>query len=689
MPPRIDLLRTASPIAIAAAIAFTFAAHATQAKESKPTLAAVLEPAIKQHRGDVAVAIKNLRTDESFEYHGDQPMPTASLIKFPVMIAAYEAIEDGKISLDDVIELTKDDLVPGSGLLSTHFSAGLKLSLRDAIRLMISTSDNAATNLVIDKIDLPTTNRCMAALGCKETQLNSKVFRRDTSIAPERSQLYGLGSTTPNEMIRLVERLYKHELVSKQASEQMLEHLYSCSDKLKVPRLLPTGTRVAHKTGSVNESRTDAGFIDSPAGPIAFCILTNKNKDRSWTDDNEGDAFCAEIGSIAYQYFNAKDGAPAAAIARTLAMGADGELVEALQRTLNARIKPAPNIGVDGDFGPETEGFVKKFQTQSGLAASGVVDIATWKALGPLVMTEEPAPEPAIVNAEATEKGPADALDGPPFVTCKAWVIADGETGELLAGGKEDERRDPASTTKIMTALLVTSLAEKDPSVLDEIVTFSEQADGTSGSTADVKAGEKLTVGELLYGLLLPSGNDASVAIAEHFGKRLTPDAKSSYDGFIAAMNRKAAEIGMKSTHFANPHGLTAEGHQTTARDLALLATLAFKQPEFRKRVGTAQHGSTVDSVSGYKRNVVWKSTNQLLRTEGYDGIKTGTTGAAGCCLVSTAERNGRRLVIVALGAPSTESRYVDTRNLYRWAWNNLVKIKAEAGESQKQAKAK
>ncbi|MEX2093116.1 MAG: hypothetical protein WD971_10590, partial [Pirellulales bacterium] len=204
----------------------------------------------------------------------------------------------------------------------------------------------------------------------------------------------------------------------------------------------------------------------------------------------------------------------------------------------------------------------------------------------------------------------------------------------------------------------------------------------------DVKAGEKLAVGELLYGLLLPSGNDASVAFAEHFGKRLTPDAKSSYDGFIAAMNRKAAEIGMKSTHFANPHGLTAEGHQTTAGDLARLATLAFKQPEFRKRVGTAQHGSTVDSVSGYKRNVVWKATNQLLKTEGYDGIKTGTTGAAGCCLVSTAERDGRRLVIVALGAPSTESRYVDTRNLYRWAWNNLVKIKADAGVSQKQAKA-
>ncbi|MEX2093221.1 MAG: serine hydrolase, partial [Pirellulales bacterium] len=263
MLPRIDLFRTASPIAVAAAIVFTLAAPATHAKESKPTLAAVLEPAIKQHRGDVAVAIKNLKTGESFEYHGDQPMPTASLIKLPVMIATYQAVKDGKIALDDMIELKAEDQVAGSGLLSTHFSPGLKLSLRDAIRLMISQSDNTATNLVIDKIGLPTTNQCMAALGLKETQLNSKVFRRDTSISPERSQLYGLGSTTPNEMIRLVERLYKHELVSKKASDQMLEHLFSCEDKIKVPRLLPAGTRVAHKTGSVSESRTDAGFIDS------------------------------------------------------------------------------------------------------------------------------------------------------------------------------------------------------------------------------------------------------------------------------------------------------------------------------------------------------------------------------------------------------------------------------------------
>ncbi len=109
-------------------------------------------------------------------------------------------------------------------------------------------------------------------------------------------------------------------------------------------------------------------------------------------------------------------------------------MVTALQRTLNARMKPSPGIGTDGDFGPETEDAVKKFQSEKKLEATGVVDAATWKAFGPLVMEEEPAPEPAVVNAEKSKKSPPDPLDGPPFVSCKAWAIVDGKTGEFLAG---------------------------------------------------------------------------------------------------------------------------------------------------------------------------------------------------------------------------------------------------------------
>jgi D-alanyl-D-alanine carboxypeptidase (penicillin-binding protein 5/6) len=668
-------------VAVGAALAFHAATQVSAAEDAKAkkSLADVLGPAIKAHRGDVAVAVKHLKTGETFEHNAETVMPTASLIKFPVMIAAYDAIKNGKLSLDDMIELKKDDMVPGSGVLTSHFSPGTKISLRDAIHLMIVYSDNTATNLVLDKLGLPATNELMESLGCPEMRVNSKVFRRDTSIAPERSQKYGLGSTTARDMVKLAEQLYAKQLVSEDASKQMLDHMFACEDKIKVPRKLPAGTRVAHKTGSVNLTRTDAGIMETPSGPIAFCILTNNNKDQRWTDDNEGDLFCAETGAAIYQFFNSTGDVEVAPVARTLQIGSDGELVIALQRTLKARIKGSPAIGTDGDFGPETEGAVKRFQTQEGLTPTGIVDTDTWKALGPLIMDEQPAPEPAVVNAEPTKKSPPDSLDGPPFVTCKAWAIIDGATGEFLAGDHEDENRDPASTTKIMTAYLVTSLAEKEPSILDEIVTFSERADNTSGSTSEVKAGEKLPVKELLFGLMLPSGNDASVSFAEHFGERLADktaeggDAVSAYDSFIAAMNRKADELGMKNSHFNNPHGLPSAGHQTTARDLAHLAFEAFRLPGFRKLVSTPQHGYTVDSVTGYKRNIVWRNTNQLLRTEGYDGIKTGTTGAAGSCLVSTAERDGRRLIVVVLGSTSTDARYTDTRNLFRWAWKDLL----------------
>ena len=223
-------------------------------------------------------------------------MPTASLIKFPVMIAAYDAVEKGKLSLDERIELKADDKVPGSGVLTSHFSPGTTISLRDAIHLMIVYSDNTATNLVLDKLGLPATNEVMESLGCGDTRINSKVFRRDTSIAPERSTKFGLGSTSARDMVKLCQLLYERKLVSEKACEQMLEHMFACDDKLKVPRSLPTGTRVAHKTGSVNASRTDAGIMETPSGPIAFCILTTNNKDETWTNDNEGDLFCAEIG---------------------------------------------------------------------------------------------------------------------------------------------------------------------------------------------------------------------------------------------------------------------------------------------------------------------------------------------------------------------------------------------------------
>lgn len=359
-----------------------------------------------------------------------------------------------------------------------------------------------------------------------------------------------------------------------------------------------------------------------------------------------------------------------------LQSGARGRLVEDLQRTLNVRLKPSPALAVDGDFGPNTQKAVMQFQRVHKIPASGIVDMATWNALGPLITKAPAVPAPAVVNKQKLSKSPADSLDGTPFVTCRAWAIADGRTGKLLWGNNQSKRLDMASTTKIMTAYLVLRLAQNRPEILNQTVTFSRRADETGGSTAGVRAGESLSVKELLYGLMLPSGNDASVALAEHFGDHFKMDRSvrkaTTFQRFIIQMNRQAKELGMTETRFANPHGLTADDHHTTASDLLRLAHQAMQLPQFREYVSTRQHGCTLIDQVGKQRNVVWKNTNRLLATEGYLGVKTGTTSAAGACLVSAARRGNRQLLMVVLGSSSSDARYTDSRNLYRWAWQQL-----------------
>ncbi|MEM8946576.1 MAG: serine hydrolase, partial [Planctomycetota bacterium] len=537
-------------------------------------LAGKLRPLINGHDGDVGVAIKHLPTGESFTYRADEPMPTASLIKFPVMITAYQAIADGALDLKQSVTLTEADKIRDSGTLTVDFSPGTTFSLHDTIRLMIVYSENTATNLVADRVGLPATAAMMEKLDCPHTKLHSKVTLRSTSVFPDRSKQFGLGSTSAAEMVKLFTALHNGELVSAAACEQMKKHLYACADRSMCARDLPPGTKFAHKTGAVSAVRTNAGIIESPSGPIIVCVLTANNEDRSWSYNNAAQVLCGKVARIAYDHFNTEPTSEDLDESKPMAIGASGHLVEALQRTLNARI-PRLDIGVDGDFGPQTEGAVQAFQRANDLPDTGAVDAKTWEALGALVTEDPDQPDPAEINARKIDRAPADALIGPPFVTCKAWAIGDASTGKFLWGQDEDQPRDMASTTKIMTAFLVTSLAEKDPAVLEEVVTFSRRADNTIGSTAGVRVGEKISVGELLYGLLLPSGNDASVALGEHFGDRLSPDGNDqgdSYQSFIEAMNRRAKQLGMSDSSFANTHGLTAAGHQTSPKDLLTLA---------------------------------------------------------------------------------------------------------------------
>jgi beta-lactamase class A len=283
-------------------------ALAAVALVAQPASAADLEariaPLVKDHKGKVAVAVKNLKTGETYLLNADTAMPTASLIKLPIMVETYWQAKEDKVKLDTTLTLKKDDKVPGSGILTSHFSDGATFPLKDAVRLMIVFSDNTATNMTLDQIGIPSTNKRMAELGFKNTKINAKVFKGSTtSIDPEGTKKYGLGSTTAKEMVQLLELIEAGKVVSPEACKEMLVHLKACDDKEKMPRFLPAGVVIAHKTGSVNASKTDAGILYLKDGPVAVCVLTDGNEDQRWVIDNAAQVLIAKIAKEVADHF--------------------------------------------------------------------------------------------------------------------------------------------------------------------------------------------------------------------------------------------------------------------------------------------------------------------------------------------------------------------------------------------------
>jgi beta-lactamase class A len=260
----------------------------------------------QDHKGDVALAVKNLETGESYYLNADTVMPTASLIKLAVLIEVYQQVQEEKVKLTDRVILRAADKVPGSGILTEHFSDWAEFSLRDAVRLMIAFSDNTATNLVLDRVGIKSVNERMAAWGCPNTKINAKVYRGSTtSVDPAGTRRYGLGSTTAREMVRLLEELELGDRCRPALKQAMLNHLAHNADKDKFKRLLPAGVVVAHKDGSTSDTRTDAGLIHTPGGVVAVCVLTTHNKDQRWQPDNAGNLLCARVAKEVYDHFAA------------------------------------------------------------------------------------------------------------------------------------------------------------------------------------------------------------------------------------------------------------------------------------------------------------------------------------------------------------------------------------------------
>mgnify|MGYP004632306689 FL=1 len=222
-------------------------------------------------------------------------------------------------------------------------------------------------------------------------------------------------------------------------------------------------------------------------------------------------------------------------------------------------------------------------------------------------------------------------------LSARAAVLIDGKSGKVLFEKNKDERLPMASTTKIMTGLLACESKK-----MKKVVTVSPVASGTEGSSLWLEPGEKQTLENLTYGLMLRSGNDAAVAIAEYLG--------GSTEAFALMMNERAKKIGVQNTGFQNPNGLDAEGHFTTAYDLALISREAMKNKKFRKIVSTKS--KTIPWESSEWDRSLTNHNKMLWRYEGCNGIKTGFTKKSGRCLVTSAKRGKTELICVTLNAP-------------------------------------
>ncbi|WP_312421626.1 D-alanyl-D-alanine carboxypeptidase family protein [Anaerospora hongkongensis] len=259
------------------------------------------------------------------------------------------------------------------------------------------------------------------------------------------------------------------------------------------------------------------------------------------------------------------------------------------------------------------------------------------------------------------------AAPKPPTIHANAAILMDAKTGEVLFAQNIHKRYAPASTTKVLTAIIAIESGR-----LEEEVEISLRAAGTGGSSMHLYAGQKLSLRELVTGLLLRSGNDAAVAIAEHLS--------GSVEEFVLAMNAKAQSLGAVNSNFRNPHGLTAVSHYSTAFDLAWISRYALTNPIFAEIVNTRE--TTIDWLDrrGKEKDANLRNTNKLLwMLEDADGVKTGTTGEAGPCLVSSATRGNQRLIAVVL---HDHSRWQDSMQLLKYGFDSFdIYEYADAGD--------
>lgn len=283
----------------------------------------------------------------------------------------------------------------------------------------------------------------------------------------------------------------------------------------------------------------------------------------------------------------------------------------------------------------------------------GLILVRAWPSGGesaPVTASNDPCAG-GVCAAEPEQLAAVTDGTPPPEITGHAAAVLEGSCGTLLYGANAGQQLPPASLTKIATALVTVDRAQL-ADIVDVHVNSALLVESTSSTVMGLEPGQELSVEDLLYGLLLPSGNDAAIALAEYAG--------GSVPAFVSLMNRTAQELGLEDTHFANPHGLDEPAHYTSAYDIAQLGRALLANPELAAIVRTPHHQPAWDGPE------VWNGNELLTVYPDAIGVKIGYTEKAGQTIVAAAERDGRRLIVSVLGS---SDRYSDAIALFEWAY--------------------
>ena len=262
---------------------------------------------ISDFKGRVSLYAKNLDSGTTYEISGDEPVRTASTIKLPIMVACYWEVKDGKLDLSEPLTLAEGEKVSGSGILQ-DLTAGDRFPIRDLIDLMIVLSDNTATNTILNRVPGNTVNARMAQLGLSQTRVMRKILGDRNNLKPTPSGIsdegakpenkkWGIGRSTPHEMVIILEKLYRGELVDKKSSDEMITILKRQRDQNALGRDMQD-IDIAHKSGALDALRSDVGIIYSKHGAIAMAITIDNMPVPNWTPDNPGDLLIASLSEI-------------------------------------------------------------------------------------------------------------------------------------------------------------------------------------------------------------------------------------------------------------------------------------------------------------------------------------------------------------------------------------------------------